>query len=156
MTLKIEVGAVLRAVRQLRGMSYDNMKDVSANSTISLLERAESAVTVGKLSEIAEALDFDFIAFMALCVAIQREESPLSVLADAYGQIQVFQEAGGQELITAQIDGKSLSRRSRGKPSKKDNLVAVQKLKAAGKSQAEAVRQLGLPRSTVHRYWHQT
>nr|WP_122286482.1 helix-turn-helix domain-containing protein [Pseudomonas syringae group genomosp. 3] len=52
------------------------------------------------------------------------------------------------------MDGKNLAKRSPGKPLRIQNLQAVQTLKAQGKTQAEASRELGLSHSTVQRYWH--
>ncbi|MCW2293134.1 transcriptional regulator with XRE-family HTH domain [Pseudomonas sp. BIGb0408] len=155
MTLKIEVAAVLRAVRQVRATSYDGMKDASANSTIGLLERAKSGVTLDKLSEIAAALDFDLVTFVALCVALQRRTSPERVLKEASEHLQDFLQEDGQALMNAQLTGRTLQQRPAGKPGNNDNRNAVLKLKACGLSQAEAARLLSLPRSTVHSYWHQ-
>lgn len=156
MTLKIEIAAVLRAVRQMRAASYDGMKDAGANSTISLLERAKSGVTLDKLSEISDALDFDLVALIALSVSIQRGTSTDAVLLDASEQLHSFLGAGGQQLIGAQLNGNVLNQRPSGKPLKEENRVAVLELKAQGLSQTEIARKLGLARSTVHGYWHKS
>lgn len=156
MTLKIEIAAVLRAVRQMRTISYDGMRDVSANSTISLLERGKSGVTLDKLSEIAEALDFNLITFITLCVALQRGTSSEAALEEASQQLQAFLKADGQLLIEAQLTGRALNQRPPGKPGREGNRSAVLKLKADGLSQGEVARRLGLPRSTVQSYWHQS
>ncbi|MEQ9725401.1 helix-turn-helix domain-containing protein [Pseudomonas sp. WHRI 8822A] len=156
MTLKIEIAAVLRAVRQMRAASYDGMKDAGANSTISLLERAKSGVTLDKLSEISGALDFDLVALIALSVSIQRGTSTDAVLLDASEQLHSFLGAGGQQLIDAQLNGNVLKQRPSGKPLKEKNRVAVLELKAQGLSQTEIARKLGLARSTVHGYWHKS
>lgn len=156
MTLKIEIAAVLRAVRQMRATSYDGMRDAGANSTISLLERGKSGVTLDKLSEIAQALDFDLITFIVLCVALQRGTSPEAAYEEASQQLQAFLKAGGQLLVDAQFTGRTLNQRPPGKPGKAVNQNAVLKLKAEGLSQREVARRLGLPRTTVQSYWHQS
>ena len=154
MPLKTEIAATLRAIRQQRELSYDNLGDAAFRTTLSLLERGRSGVSIAKLTELAEALDFDPVAFLTLCVALQRGERFEDTLASAQKELQRFAEAGGIELLHQQMDGKNLARRSPGKPMRIQSLQAVQALKAQGKTQAEAVRELGLSHSTVQRYWH--
>lgn len=154
MPLKMEIAATLRAIRQQRELSYDNLGDAAFRTTLSLLERGKSGVSIGKLSELAEALDFDTVAFITLCVALQRGERFEDTLASAQKELQGFAVAGGVELLHQQMDGKKLTKRSPGQPLRIQNLQAVQALKAQGKTQAEATRELGLSHSTVQRYWH--
>ena len=154
MPLKTQIAATLRAIRQQRKLSYDNLGDAAFRTTLSLLERGKSGVSIAKLTELAEALDFDPVAFITLCVALQRDESFENTLASAQVELQRFAAAGGIELLHQQMDGKKLTRRSPGQPLRIQNLQAVQALKAKGKTQAEATRELGLSHSTVQRYWH--
>ncbi|MDZ5602914.1 helix-turn-helix transcriptional regulator [Pseudomonas sp. RP23018S] len=154
MPLKTEIAATLRAIRQQRKLSYDNLGDAAFRTTLSLLERGKSGVSIGKLTELAQALEFDPVALMALCVSLQRGERFEDTLASAQAELKRFAEAGGIELLHQQMDGKNLAKRSPGKPLRIQSLLAVQALKAQGKTQAEAVRELGLSHSTVQRYWH--
>lgn len=154
MPLKTEIAATLRAIRQQRELSYDNLGDAAFRTTLSLLERGKSGVSIAKLTELAEALDFDLVAFITLCVALQRGESFENTLSSAQVELQRFAAAGGVELLHQQMDGKNLAKRSPGQPLRIQNLQAVQALKAQGKTQAEATRELGLSHSTVQRYWH--
>ncbi|SED72820.1 helix-turn-helix domain-containing protein [Pseudomonas coleopterorum] len=154
MPLKTEIAATLRAIRQQRELSYDNLGDVAFRTTLSLLERGKSGVSIAKLIELAEGLEFDPVAFITLCVALQRGESFENTLASAQEELQRFAAAGGVELLHQQMDGEKLAKRSPGQPLRIQNLQAVQALKAQGKTQAEAKRELGLSHSTIQRYWH--
>lgn len=154
MALKTEIAATLRAIRQQRGLSYDSLSDAAFRTTLSLLERGKSGVSIEKLTELAHALDFDPIALTTLCVALRRGENFEDTLASAQKELQRFAAAGGIELLHQQMDGKNLIKRSPGQPLRSQNLQAVQALKAQGKTQAEAIRELGLSHSTVQRYWH--
>ena len=154
MPLKTEIAATLRAIWQQRELSYDNLGDAAFRTTLSLLERGKSGVSIGKLTELAQGLDFDPIAFLTLCIAMQRGERFDETLASAQKELQRFAAAGGIELLHQQMDGKKLTKRSPGQPLRIQNLQAVQALKAQGKTQAEATRELGLSHSTVQRYWH--
>lgn len=154
MPLKTEIAATLRAIRQQRELSYDDLGDAAFRTTLSLLETGKSGVSIAKLTELAEGLEFDPVAFITLCVALQRGENFENTLASAQEELQRFAAAGGVELLHQQMDGKNLAKRSPGQPLRVQNLQAVQALKAQGKTQAEATRELGLSHSTVQRYWH--
>ncbi|WP_122754757.1 Cro/Cl family transcriptional regulator [Pseudomonas viridiflava] len=153
MSLKNEIAATLRAVRQQKQVSYENLGGGSMRTTIGYLERAEAGVTLDKLADIARALDFNLVALIALCVAHQKSLQAETVLEEATLELQRFLAAGGAELIQSQFEGGKLIQRVAGKPLKSQNRDAVLRLKGQGKTPAEAVKILGLPRTTVNRYW---
>ncbi|WP_233271481.1 helix-turn-helix domain-containing protein [Pseudomonas viridiflava] len=154
MTLTTELAATLRAIRQQRGLSYSELSDATFRTTLSLVERGKAGIRVGKLADLAAALDFDLTALIALCVAVERGESAQDVLTSAALELQRFTEAGGLALLQEQLKGSELAQRSSGQPVNVKNRQAVLELKAQGKTQSEIVRVLGLSRSSVQRYWH--
>jgi transcriptional regulator with XRE-family HTH domain len=156
MSLKTEIAATLRAVRQQKQVSYENLAGGSMRTTIGYLERAEAGVTLDKLADIAHALDFNLVALIALCVARQKSLQAETVLEEATLELQRFLAAGGAELIQSQFEGGKLIQRVAGKPLKSKNRDAVLALKAQGKTPAEVVKNLGLSRTTVNRYWQAT
>ena len=155
MSLKNEIAGALRAIRTIRGFDYGDLAEVSAKANIGKLEQGKSNITVAKLFELAEALQFDPIALMALCVAIQKDEPTDTTLERARAELESFKAEGGEELVRRQLAGKELKKRPAGKPGNTENANAVRELKALGLSQAEVARRLGLASSTVHRYWQQ-
>ncbi|MDH1143521.1 helix-turn-helix domain-containing protein [Pseudomonas mosselii] len=154
MTLKNEIGAALRAVRQQRGLSYEELNDSTFRTTISSIERGKSKLTIEKLSSLAKALDFDLVAFMAMCVALEGDKTPDDVIATAKSELDRFRAAGGLTLLQEQMRDGELVSRSKGKPANSENKSAVLRLKAEGKTQSEIRRLLGLSKSTVSQYWH--
>ncbi|BCS42997.1 helix-turn-helix domain-containing protein [Pseudomonas amygdali] len=154
MTLKNEIGAALRAIRQQRGLSYEELNEATFRTTLSLIERGKSKLTIEKLCSLTEALDFDVLAFMALCIALERGLTPEDALANAQHELDQFKAAGGLALLEEQIRDGELVSRSRGKPANLDNKNAVLRLKAEGKTQADIRRLLGLSKSTVSQYWN--
>lgn len=154
MALRTELAVALRAIRTQRGLSYSELNDATFRTTLSLIERGKTGIGFSKLVDLAKALDFDLTALVALCVALERGESAQDALVSAGRELEKFTEAGGLELLQAQLDGSKLAQRPPGKPAKLKNIQAVQELKAQGKTQAETVRLLGLPQSSVQRYWH--
>ncbi|KWS17201.1 Cro/Cl family transcriptional regulator [Pseudomonas syringae pv. syringae] len=153
MSLKIEVAAALRGIRQQRQLSYEDLAGGSLRTTIGALERAEAGVTFDKLHEIAEVLGFDLVTLVALCVGLKDGQEPQAIMEAAMRELQAFEASGGMELVLEQLEDGKLFPRAVGKPRKVRNEDAVLALKAQGKSPAEAVEILGLSRTTVSRYW---
>ncbi|WP_235860990.1 helix-turn-helix domain-containing protein [Pseudomonas proteolytica] len=154
MTLKNEIGAALRAIRQQRGLSYEELNESTFRTSLSLIERGKSKLTIEKLSSLAKALDFDLLAFMAMCIALERGQTPDDAIAAAQSELDRFKAAGGLALLQEQIVDGELVSRSKGKPANSENKNAVRRLKAEGKTQAEIRQLLGLSKSTVSQYWH--
>jgi transcriptional regulator with XRE-family HTH domain len=153
MSLKFEVAAVLRALRQIQGGGYARLSDSTARRTIGELERAQTGVTLDKLAELAEALEFDLAAFVVLCLSVQRGIEPGAVIQSTAALIEVFTAAGGLELVRKELSDGQIVKRPRGKPRNNLAVAEIQRLKAEGKTQAEAGRELGMPRSTVQKHW---
>lgn len=153
MSLKNSVAGVLRAIRAERGLKYGDLADVSAKNLTSNLERGLTNITIDKMAALACALDFEPVAFLTLCVAVQEGVSPESVLARAATQLENFEASGGHDLLGAQFMAGELVGRPRGKPVKQENAAAVRRLRDAGKTKTEVIRELGLAKSTVYRYW---
>lgn len=64
-----------------------------------------------------------------------------------------FIESGGFKTMEDQIQDGALKKRARGTRANAEQVCAVIDLKKQGMTQAEAARELGLPKSTVQRYW---
>lgn len=154
MSLKKEVAGAIRAIRTIRGLDYGDLAEVSVKANIGKLEQGNSSITLDKLIELSEALQFDPVALLAICMATHKDEHYALTLIRARDQLDAFQAEGGVELLRSQLVGKELVKRPRGKPGNAQGGEAVKALKAAGLSQAETAEKLGLAKSTVHRYWH--
>jgi transcriptional regulator with XRE-family HTH domain len=153
MSLKKEVAGAIRAIRTTRGLDYGDLAEVSVKANIGKLEQGNSSITLDKLIELSEALQFDSVALLAICMAVHKDEPYTLTLSRARDQLDAFQAEGGVELLRSQLIGKELLQRPRGKPRNMKNAEAVRELQAAGLSQAEVAEKLGLAKSTVHRYW---
>ena len=148
-----EVAAIIRVLRTQRGIPYEELADIGVQRSISALEQAQVNISVNKLAELAVALDFDFVALVALCFSLKNSEPPHQVLELAAEHINKFVEFNGEKLLKDQFSHGKLVKRSRGKPANRDNAIKVRKLKLEGYTQADAARALGLSKSTVNRYW---
>ncbi|MDC7815654.1 Cro/Cl family transcriptional regulator [Pseudomonas sp. BLCC-B112] len=154
MSLKNEVAAVLRALRHVHGAGYAHLSDHAARRTIGELERAGTGVTLDKLASVAQTLGFDLPTFVALCDSLQRGVEPEQVIGSMASQIEAFRAAGGIDLMQSEISDGVIVKRPRGKPRDHQAVAEIRRLKAEGRNQSEAARELGIPRSTVQTHWH--
>lgn len=153
MSLKNEIAGAIRAIRTIRDVDYGELADVIAKSSIGNLEQGRHSITLEKLIELSNSLQFDPVALLALCVSIQNDEPADATIERAKAQLALFRAEGGEELFRSQFVGNELKKRPPGKPRNSKNAAAVRELKASGMSQAEIAHTLGLAKSTVHRYW---
>ncbi|WP_433898678.1 helix-turn-helix domain-containing protein [Pseudomonas sp. PSE1(2024)] len=153
-SMQNEIAAVVRALRDLQGSAQEELAEISSQANLSRLEQGKTQVSLVKLSKIALTLDFDLVALVALCQALQDGSSPIDVMAKASKDLESFIALGGLQGLKKHWDaGEGLVKRTRGKPSSPDRIRAVLELKACGMSKAEVSRALGLPEATVRRYW---
>jgi transcriptional regulator with XRE-family HTH domain len=152
--LNHEIAAAIRTIRKMKGVAYEDLADVTVRRSISSLEQAQVNVSVGKLAMLADALDFDFVALVAICVATSEDASPEQILERASSALAVFSTEGGMAQLRSQLSGGKIVPRSPGKPVNAKNMEAVADLRAQGQSQAEIAKALGLSKSTVNRYWN--
>ncbi|MEE5100131.1 helix-turn-helix domain-containing protein [Pseudomonas alliivorans] len=153
-SMQNEIAAVVRALRDLQGSAQEELAEISSQANVSRLEQGKTQVSLVKLSKIALTLDFDLVALVALCQALQDGSSPIDVMTKASKDLESFIALGGLQGLKKHWDaGEGLIKRTRGKPSSPDRIRAVLELKASGMSKAEVSRALGLPEATVRRYW---
>lgn len=148
-----EIAAAIRTIRRMRALAYEDLADVTVRRSISSLEQAQVNVSVSKLAELANALDFDFVALVAVCVALREDASPDEILERASSALAAFSMEGGMAQLHSQLIGGRVVPRSPGKPANVDNKAAVAQLRAQGFSQTATSKKLGLSKSTVNRYW---
>ncbi|QPG63837.1 helix-turn-helix transcriptional regulator [Pseudomonas sp. BIGb0427] len=143
----------LRAIRQLKGIRNDELMGAISQPFLSQLEQAKSLPSLPVLVKIADALGIHPLALIALVLGVRDQEAPEHELQRALEDLRSFQEAGGFKLMNEQQNDGTVKRRARGTKANAENVQAVLKLKKLGKNQLEVAQALGLPRTTVHRYW---
>ncbi|SEE97642.1 Winged helix-turn-helix DNA-binding [Pseudomonas deceptionensis] len=151
--LNHEIAAAIRTIRRMKGLAYEDLADVTVRRTISSLEQAQVNISIGKLDDLASALNFDFVALVALCVALREDADPEQIIQRASATLDAFSTREGMAQLRSQLNGGKIVPRKPGKPTNGVNLASVMKLRARGLNQAEISRELGLSKSTVNRYW---
>ncbi|QKG67119.1 helix-turn-helix transcriptional regulator [Pseudomonas sp. B14-6] len=148
MSLRMAYAAVLQLVRTRRGLSQHDIAVTVTQSHISQLESLKTSATLEVSQELASALNLHPISFLTLVQAAQDQRPAREILMLA------LQELGGMALLD---NAPPLEPKKLRPPQTVDaerSWEAVQALKSKGHTQAEVVRMLGMPKSTVGRHWH--
>ena len=153
LNVKEELAITLRTIRKLKGLGYEALAGTISQSNLSLLEQGKIQATLPTLVKVAETLGINLLTLMALCLAIRDKESPESELKKAQKELLCFIESGGLNIMEDQMQDGALKKRGRGTRANAQSVSAVINLRKQGKPQAAAARELGLPTSTVQRYW---
>ena len=148
MLLRNAYAAVLEVFRARLGLSQHDIAMTVTQSHVSQLEAAKTSATLEVSQELAEALHLHPVSFLALVHAAQDQKSAREILHLALEELDAI------ELLDASLptQPEKLSHPQTVAAEKK--WEAVQVLKKEGRSQAEVVEILGLPKSTVGRLWH--
>ena len=153
LNVKEELAITLRTIRKLKGLGYEALAGTISQSNLSLLEQGKIQATLPTLVKVAETLGINLLTLMALCLAIRDKESPESELKKAQKELLCFIESGGLNIMEDQMQDGALKKRGRGTRANAQSVSAVRRLRKPGETQADAARDLGLPTSTVQRYW---
>lgn len=149
-----EIAAVVRALRSVKGADYEDLSEVNSQANLSRMEQGKTQITLAKLQKIADLLDFDLVALVALSVSLRDNSSAKAVLEKASRDLHTFSASGGLEEIARHWKaGDGLVKRSRGKPARPDMIRAVLELKAKGMTKVEVSQVLDLSEATVRRHW---
>ncbi len=148
MLLRKAYAAVLQLLRARLGLSQYDIATTITQSHVSQLEAFKTSATLEVSQELAEALHLHPLSFLALVHAAQDQRTAREILQ------LTLQELDAIELLDASlpIQPEQLSHPQTVAAEKK--WEAVQELKREGRSQAEVVQILGMPKSTVGRLWH--
>lgn len=148
MLLRQAYAAVLQLLRARLGLSQHDIAQTVTQSHVSQLEAVKTSATLEVSQELAEALNLHPVSFLALVHAAQDQRSAREILRLAMEELDAIELLD----VSLPIQPEKLSPPQTVAADKK--WEAVQELKKEGHSQAEVVQMLGMPRSTVGRYWH--
>lgn len=79
MSLKTAFAAVLKAMRNSRGLTQNQLSDASSRTYLSKLERTQSSLTLDKLQAISQTLELSPLTLVAITVATE-SHAPLREL----------------------------------------------------------------------------
>ena len=148
MLLRNAFAAVLQLVRTRLGLTQQDIAVTVTQSHVSQLEAVKTSATLEVSQELARALRLHPVSLLALVHAAQDQKTARETL------LLAMEELNALQLLDASlpVQPQKLSHPQIVAAEKKRE--AVQQLKKEGRSQAEVIQILGLPKSTVARLWH--
>ncbi|MBF4210161.1 XRE family transcriptional regulator [Pseudomonas donghuensis] len=148
MALREAFAAVLQLLREHRLLSQHDIAGVVTQSHVSQLEASKTSATLETSQELAKALKIHPVAFLALVHGADEQKTARDVLE------QALRELDEAALLDARLPTQPTKRPHPRTENARKVHREVQILKAEGKTQAETITLLGLPRSTVNRHWN--
>ncbi|MBK4992374.1 helix-turn-helix transcriptional regulator [Pseudomonas sp. S37] len=154
MQAKESLAAVLRAMRLARGLKAEDFSSRIDPKHVNNLENAKVTPSMDTLEAAASILGVRAMSLLLLETSLRENVTPQDLLRELSDQVEELSTLGIITSAMAQLEnGKLIARRS-GAQVSQGRLTAVLACKALGMTQVETARKLGVPTTTVNRYWH--
>ncbi|WP_248694590.1 helix-turn-helix domain-containing protein [Pseudomonas fulva] len=155
MPTRYTLAAVLRTTRAARGLSQEHLATTVDARHLHRVEHAKSNISLEMLEDISKRLDVDSVALLAAAACYERKESLEEFMTHLWTELSKLREMRVMENLPAQFSNGVLIAAKSGKPpTPPDRIKAILDCKADGLSQKETSVKLGMPYSTVHKFWH--
>lgn len=154
MLARDSLAAVLRVLRRARGLKAEDFSACIDPTHVNNLENGKVSVTLETLESVANVLDLRTISLLVLATSFREKISIHELLTEVKTQVDEFSSSEILAAFASQIENGQLVQRPSGAQVSQKKLAAVRECKVAGMTQRETVAKLGLPASTVQRYWH--
>lgn len=154
MQAKESLAAVLRATRLARGLKAEDFSARIDPTHVNNLENAKVNLTLETLEAVAHVLGVRSMTLLTLAATLREETTTEHFLELLSKEVAELSALGVVESSRNQIENGQLVKRPSGAQISQEKLAAVLECKATGMTQRETAQKLGLPATTVHRYWH--
>jgi transcriptional regulator with XRE-family HTH domain len=154
MLARDSLAAVLRVLRRARGLKAEDFSGCIDPTHVNNLENGKVSATLDTLESVASVLDLRAVSILLLATSLREETHPLELLSKLRAEIDSVLSLSALADFESQIENNRLVPRPSGAQVFEDRLAAVRECKVAGMTQRETAVKLGLPASTVQRYWH--
>lgn len=152
MSIQKGFAAALRLTRLAKGLTQKDLSGTVAASHVSQLESGKTTPTIKAAADLAQMLQLSPSALLAVAEASDSQLSPRAVLLQALSELETLGLADQVPPVSAEAVESAHPTSVRAAATR----ALVQKLKSQGLTQVDAARELGLPRSTVQRHWHES
>ncbi|MGY2257994.1 helix-turn-helix domain-containing protein [Pseudomonas sp. SDO55104_S430] len=146
--MRTAFAAALKALREKRGFTQHALSETITQSHISQIENEKTSPSLETIIGLADAMQLNPVALMALVYAAQEGLSAKDVLKLARTDLQSI------SLLNATIPLEAGSKPHPRITAATRSRMKVQALKEKGFTQAEIARELEMAESTVRRHWH--
>lgn len=148
MSLRKAYAATLQWLRLRRGLSQADFKKQPDQAHISRLEASKTSATVDLTADLAQYLGLKPLSFLTLVASVHEGKTARAALDEVLAELL---ELGVLDEILPN-EAETLTAPQTAAAAEK--LKAVQELKKAGLSRAEVSLRLGMPKTTVRRFWN--
>lgn len=148
MLLHKAFAAVLQLVRTRLGLTQLDIAVTVTPSHVSQLESGKTSATLEVSQELAQALHLHSVSLLALVHAAQDQKTAREILLLAMDELKAI------ELLDATLPTRPEKQAHPRIAAAEKKREAIQELKKEGRSQAEVMQILKLPKTTVGRLWH--
>lgn len=148
MSLRKAYAATLQWLRIRRGLSQAELQAQTDQGHISRLEASTRSASVDLSADLAKALGLTPLSFFALITAADEGKTVRAALKDALTELELL------GVLDEELPDEPQKLTPPRKITAEEKLKAIRELRAAGLTQMEVSRKLGLPTSTVGRLWH--
>ena len=154
MPLRESLAAVLRLVRDSRGLSKDDFQGLIDPKHVYNLENARSAVTIETLEAVASALRVDALTLLTVAASLDRGQAHERLLQDLGEQGKELDALGVREKWPSEFREGLLVPRQAGRRTPLSTIEAIWLCRERGMNQKETAQELNLSTSTVSRNWN--
>ncbi|MFR0713628.1 helix-turn-helix domain-containing protein [Enterobacterales bacterium BD_CKDN230030183-1A_HGKHYDSX7] len=154
MALMPALAALVRVIRNAKALSQEEMSGSVEARHLHNIENALSSITIDKLEAISDKLSIDPAALVVLASALEKGLTDEQILDSLRAEFAKVDAIGARDRISEHYRDGNVIRMRPGRQIDPLKLDAIRKAKAAGESQASVSARLGLPKSTVGRWWH--
>lgn len=154
MLARDSLAAVLRVLRRARGLKAEDFSGWIDPTHVNNLENGKVSVTLDTLESVARVLDLRAISLLLLAASLRENTHPRELLNQVKAEVDSVLALGVAADFESQIENDRLVSRRSGAQVSEDKLTAVRACKDLGMTQRDTAAKLGLPASTVQRYWH--
>ena len=154
MPLRDPLAAVIRLVRSARGLAKEDFHGQLDAKHVYNLEHAKTSVTLDTLEILAERLNIEPLALLAVAASYEKQQSPEDFLKYLNEEIKTLKDLGVLEGLPTQFLDGALKPRLPGQRTPPEKVDAVLRCRAHGLTQKQASEILGMPTSTVGRIWN--
>ncbi|WP_458127567.1 XRE family transcriptional regulator [Pseudomonas sp. Z2-11] len=147
------VAAVIRLVRSARGLAKEDFHGQLDPKHVYNLEHAKVSVPLDTLEILAERLDVEPLALLAVAASYDKQHSPEDFVKYLNKEIKKLKYLGVLEGLPTQFADGALKPRLPGQRTPPEKVDAVLRCRALGLTQKQASEILGMAISTVGRIW---
>lgn len=153
MLTRDSLAGVIRVLRNVRQLKVDDFAGYVDPKHVNNLENGKSSVSLETLEATAKVLNVSPLSLLILSKSLGNGQPSDELIVELKNEVRELTNLGVANAFTNQFHEGKLKPRSPGAKVSEDKLSSVRECKAQGLTQSQTAKQLGIPGSTVRRYW---